>query len=271
MTSYEISALKKKIEGGDLNSVIDELIQFSLDKDNDLHNELIVLKSKYTKANRSYNIGVIDFDSLQRIVSQISYVLLDDYLGRVKDITIVYAEPQKRRLVDELSRLQILLDNVKDELGFENLQNELINEKSLKHYLTQAFPNLPYETDKDHFDVVFSGLDLNKYKYIRDINLIFKLTGNILESYEGEHNSCLGRLALAIGCVDLKYRSELKFWTPSAIEIFEEFSNGYKLKSICSFCGADKHSAKLLIKGKTGFICESCTQQAYDLKLEEGL
>lgn len=265
-----ISQLKKKIELGHIDYVISELILHVKDKDNDLHNQLIILKSKHTKAKNNHNLGIIDYDSFQRIETQISFVILDDYLGKVKELLTLYQKPSTKPLVDKLSQLQMLIDNVKDELGYQNLENELINEETLKIYLTKKFPKLPFETNESHFDSVFSGLDLNKYKYIRDLGLIFKLTEEVMQNYEGKHNNCLGMLALAIGCVDLKYRNEIQFWSNDAIEIFEEFSNGYKLQAVCSFCGADKKQAKLLIRGVTGHICESCSQEAYEIKIKEG-
>lgn len=265
-----ISQLKKKIGSGELDYVISELILYVKDKDNDLHNQLIVLKSKHTKAKNSRNLGIIDYESFQRIEAQISFVILNDYLEQVNELMSLYQKPRTKPVIEKLSQLQIQIDNVKDELGYQNLEGELINEKTLKLYLKRKYPELPFETNENHFDSVFSGLDLNKYKYIRDIGLIFKLTEDVIQNYKGEHKNCLGLLALAIGCVDLNYRNDIQFWTQDAIQIFEEFSNGYKLQAVCSFCGADKKQVKLLIRGKTGHICESCSQQAYEIKTKEG-
>jgi ATP-dependent Clp protease ATP-binding subunit ClpX len=42
-----------------------------------------------------------------------------------------------------------------------------------------------------------------------------------------------------------------------------------RIEDKCSFCGKSRKEAKLLIAGVSGNICESCTEQAYDIVLQE--
>ena len=42
------------------------------------------------------------------------------------------------------------------------------------------------------------------------------------------------------------------------------------MKKTCNFCGRSDHEVKLLISGINGFICEDCTQQAYQIVMESG-
>ena len=39
----------------------------------------------------------------------------------------------------------------------------------------------------------------------------------------------------------------------------------------CSFCGRTENEGRLLITGLTGYICEDCTQQAYNIVVESGV
>lgn len=39
----------------------------------------------------------------------------------------------------------------------------------------------------------------------------------------------------------------------------------------CSFCGRTENEVRLLITGLTGYICEDCTQQAYNIVVESGV
>lgn len=39
----------------------------------------------------------------------------------------------------------------------------------------------------------------------------------------------------------------------------------------CSFCGRSENEVRLLITGLTGYICEDCTQQAYNIVVESGV
>lgn len=43
------------------------------------------------------------------------------------------------------------------------------------------------------------------------------------------------------------------------------------MKKACSFCGRDENNVKLLIPGSTGYICESCAVQAYEIVKSTGL
>ena len=43
------------------------------------------------------------------------------------------------------------------------------------------------------------------------------------------------------------------------------------LKKECSFCGRGENEVKLLITGLSGFICENCAQQAYQIVLSSGV
>ena len=42
-------------------------------------------------------------------------------------------------------------------------------------------------------------------------------------------------------------------------------------KKVCSFCGRSDHDVKLLISGLSGFICESCVEQAYEIVKSSGI
>ena len=42
-------------------------------------------------------------------------------------------------------------------------------------------------------------------------------------------------------------------------------------KKICSFCGRSENEVKLLITGLSGFICDDCVQQAYQIVLSSGI
>ena len=42
-------------------------------------------------------------------------------------------------------------------------------------------------------------------------------------------------------------------------------------RKVCSFCGRDDTEVKLLITGITGFICEDCAKQAYDIVQSTGV
>ena len=42
-------------------------------------------------------------------------------------------------------------------------------------------------------------------------------------------------------------------------------------KKICSFCGRSENEVRLLITGLSGFICEDCVQQAYQIVLSSGV
>ena len=42
-------------------------------------------------------------------------------------------------------------------------------------------------------------------------------------------------------------------------------------KKVCSFCGRDEHQVKLLITGLSGFICEDCAKQAWDIVQQTGV
>ena len=39
----------------------------------------------------------------------------------------------------------------------------------------------------------------------------------------------------------------------------------------CSFCGRTENEVRLLITGLTGYICEDCAQQAYNIVVESGV
>ena len=41
------------------------------------------------------------------------------------------------------------------------------------------------------------------------------------------------------------------------------------MKKACSFCGRSDREVKLLITGISGYICEDCAQQAYQIVLEQ--
>jgi len=43
------------------------------------------------------------------------------------------------------------------------------------------------------------------------------------------------------------------------------------MKKVCSFCGRDEKEVKLLITGINGYICENCSQQAYEIVRSTGL
>jgi ATP-dependent Clp protease ATP-binding subunit ClpX len=43
------------------------------------------------------------------------------------------------------------------------------------------------------------------------------------------------------------------------------------MKKVCSFCGRSEKDVKLLITGLSGFICEDCAQQAYEIVQSTGL
>lgn len=43
------------------------------------------------------------------------------------------------------------------------------------------------------------------------------------------------------------------------------------MKKVCSFCGRNEDETKLLITGLNGYICESCTVQAYEIVKSTGL
>lgn len=40
---------------------------------------------------------------------------------------------------------------------------------------------------------------------------------------------------------------------------------------VCSFCGRSEHDVKLLITGLTGYICEDCAAQAYEIVKSTGV
>mgnify|MGYP002522893229 CR=1 FL=1 len=43
------------------------------------------------------------------------------------------------------------------------------------------------------------------------------------------------------------------------------------MKKACSFCGRGDKDVRLLISGLSGFICEACAQQAYDIVQTAGM
>ena len=42
-------------------------------------------------------------------------------------------------------------------------------------------------------------------------------------------------------------------------------------KKICSFCGRSEKDVKLLISGLSGYICDNCVQQAYEILTTSGV
>ena len=42
-------------------------------------------------------------------------------------------------------------------------------------------------------------------------------------------------------------------------------------KKVCSFCGRSEDEVKLLISGLSGYICEDCARQAYDIVKQTGV
>ena len=42
-------------------------------------------------------------------------------------------------------------------------------------------------------------------------------------------------------------------------------------KKVCSFCGRSETEVKLLITGVSGFICEDCARQAWDIVQQTGV
>lgn len=42
-------------------------------------------------------------------------------------------------------------------------------------------------------------------------------------------------------------------------------------KKVCSFCGRNENETKLLISGLSGYICENCAQQAYEIVKQSGM
>ena len=42
-------------------------------------------------------------------------------------------------------------------------------------------------------------------------------------------------------------------------------------KKVCSFCGRGENEVKLLITGLSGYICENCAHQAYEIVQSAGL
>ena len=42
------------------------------------------------------------------------------------------------------------------------------------------------------------------------------------------------------------------------------------MKKVCNFCGRSEQEVKLLISGVNGYICDNCTQQAYEVLLANG-
>ena len=44
-----------------------------------------------------------------------------------------------------------------------------------------------------------------------------------------------------------------------------------RIEKVCSFCGRSEHEVKLLITGLTGFICEDCAAQAYEIVKSTGV
>ncbi len=42
-------------------------------------------------------------------------------------------------------------------------------------------------------------------------------------------------------------------------------------EKVCSFCGRNENEVKLLITGLSGYICENCVQQAYDIMKSTGI
>lgn len=44
-----------------------------------------------------------------------------------------------------------------------------------------------------------------------------------------------------------------------------------KAEKVCSFCGRSENEVKLLITGLHGYICEECSQQAYQITIESGV
>ena len=43
------------------------------------------------------------------------------------------------------------------------------------------------------------------------------------------------------------------------------------MKKTCNFCGRSEKDVRLLITGLSGYICESCAQQAYEIVQESGV
>ena len=43
------------------------------------------------------------------------------------------------------------------------------------------------------------------------------------------------------------------------------------MEKVCSFCGRSENEVKLLITGLTGFICEDCAAQAYEIVKQTGV
>ena len=48
-------------------------------------------------------------------------------------------------------------------------------------------------------------------------------------------------------------------------------SRNNRMEKVCSFCGRSEREVKLLITGLTGFICEDCVAQAYEIVKQTGV
>tara|TARA_R110001599_G_scaffold179172_1_gene371685 strand:+ start:83 stop:1057 length:975 start_codon:yes stop_codon:yes gene_type:complete len=146
---------------------------------------------------------------LKRRVHQLAAVL-ENADQQFNDI-----EEKRRNYLSRLSDPNIKL---------EELMKEESNKDSILVYLKRKFPELPVSSFDGHAETVMVRFDVEAYPKLKEIDKILEKTQLARSNYSNEEDevSALSHLALALGCVDRRYRELTKFGD-SAILVFEEF------------------------------------------------
>lgn len=263
----DVKLLKKKLMEGDFQSAIDLLDDFLFTHDTTTHNYLVILSFKYNQISRNRNLGIVDYETYQMAISQIQIALLEDVFPKVERVLSLLSNKNLSEDLDLLQKKRREISVIEKRLMLEDELNVLITKESLEKYLKKKFQKLPFNSYENHFEDVFILIDSNKYKYLRDLDLIFSLTEKARENYKiginGNPISQLTHLDLAIACIDSEYRHQNSNWSDNARTVFSDFITNAEF---CSFCGGNKKDKILLISGMNAYICETCIDEAVRIK-----
>lgn len=150
------------------------------------------------------------------------------------------------------------------EIDEEEMLNEFITLDSFLKYLTLKFPYVPYELYENHSNDIFSSLEMNKYHKIHDLELLFRITKESRERYQGQ-NSRLTQVSLCFGCIDSKFRNKMT-WPKEAFEVFYYFYTSHSpQESYCHFCAREKDEVDSIISKDYGRICNHCVEDIHNL------
>lgn len=260
-------SLKKKLMQGSLNEVIDLLDDFLYDYDKETHNYLIILSSKYSQISRRQNLGTVNYETFQMVSSQIQLAILEDLIPKTEALIKIKNNQKSIEELKLLEKKRQEVKNIEEKLSLTDDSTILITEESLKEYLKKKFQDLPFKSFDNHFEEIFPLIDTKKYKYTRDLDLIFSLTKKARAQYKRhDYNSQLAQLDLALACLDSEYRHRHSDWSGDAKNVFNNFITN---KEFCSFCGGNKKDKLLLIAGISGYICETCSEEAMKIVKQE--